>query len=96
VPPAFYRRGVDTRPSSSKRGYGNKWRHIRAEILRAAGIPRKLWPLYDVHHSPPYNPDVEPDHRRYNLTPVLHAEHSTITGRGTRRGRQGGGGVKSL
>jgi hypothetical protein len=52
-------------------------------------VPRQDWPLYDVHHEPAYNPDVEPDHRKYRLTPLLHQDHSRETGRQKRR-REGG------
>jgi hypothetical protein len=75
----------DGRPFAAARGYDNNWQKIRAEVLRAHGIPRELWPLYDVHHSPEYDPVREPDHRAYQLTPLLHGEHSSETGRG--RGR---------
>lgn len=67
------------RPSSSKRGYGRAWAKIRARVLREYGIPRERWPLYDVDHRPPYNPDVEPDHNKYTLVPMLRGEHSRKT-----------------
>jgi hypothetical protein len=86
-------RGRDDRPSSAQRGYSGEWRKIRAEVLSASGIPKRDWPLYDVHHEPEYNPAVEADHRKYRLTPLLHAEHSRETGV---RKRQRGGGIKSL
>jgi hypothetical protein len=86
-------RGRDERPSSASRGYSGDWPRIRAKTLLAAGIPRQDWPLYDVHHEPEYNPAVEPDHRKYRLTPMLHGDHSKETGR---RKRRGGGGIKSL
>lgn len=69
----------DDRPSASSRGYNSQWRKVRAEVLRAYGIPRDLWSLYDVDHRPPYNPTVEPDHRKYELVPMLHADHSRKT-----------------
>jgi hypothetical protein len=84
--PGEAKRGSDGRPSSARRGYDGEWRRLRAETLAAAGIPREDWPLYDVHHEPPYNPDVEPDHRKYRLTPLLHGEHSGETGRQKRLG----------
>ena len=69
----------DTRPSSSKRGYGSAWRRLRARILREAGIPRDQWSLYAIDHRPPYNPEVEPDHTKYELTPMLKSEHNRKT-----------------
>lgn len=86
-------RRSDQRPGSAERGYGGEWRRIRVATLAAAGIPKRDWPLYDVHHEPAYNPAVEPDHRKYQLTPLLHGEHSGETGRQKRRG---GGGIQSL
>ena len=83
-------RPADTRPSAAARGYDSEWQRIRAGVLRGAGIPRQLWHLYDVHHEPEYNPDIDPNHRNYTLTPMLHGEHSRQTG------RQRGEGVKSL
>ena len=77
-PPRDRRHEAD-RPSSAARGYGRQWRRVREEVLARAGIPRERWPAYDVDHSPPYDPAVEPDHRRYQLTPRLHAEHSRKT-----------------
>lgn len=71
----------DLRPSSASRGYGTEWRAIRARVLRDAGIPKELRPLYDVHHAPPYDPKIDPDHRNYTLTPLLHGDHSRETGR---------------
>ena len=70
------------RPSAAARGYNAQWQTIRAQVLQAAGIPRELWPQYDVHHEPAYNPAVEPDHRVYKLTPMLRGDHSRLTGRG--------------
>jgi hypothetical protein len=84
------------RPPASRRGYDGAWAKIRAAVLRQHGIPRQDWKLYDVHHNPPYNPDAEPDHLRYALIPVLHAEHTRLTNGGMRRGKnnlQGAGGV---
>jgi hypothetical protein len=69
------------RPSSAKRGYGVEWKRIREMVLRGAGIPFHLWPLYDVDHEPAYNIDIEPDHMKYRLTPRLHGEHSAKTAR---------------
>lgn len=67
------------RPSPSKRGYGREWQRIRRQVLREHGIPKEDWPLYDVDHVPAYNPDVEPDHRKYTLVPRLRPEHSRKT-----------------
>ncbi|MDR1902796.1 MAG: hypothetical protein LBQ88_11010 [Treponema sp.] len=80
-------RAVDTRPSAAARGYDQEWQAIRAAVLRDAGIPPELRPLYDVHHTPEYNPQIDPDHRHYTLTPLLHGEHSRETG--VARGRGG-------
>jgi hypothetical protein len=74
-------RGDDNRPNASQRGYGSEWRRIRARVLREYGIPQAEWRLYEVHHRPEYNPAIEPDHRCYELIPMLKAEHSRITGR---------------
>jgi hypothetical protein len=59
--------------------YGYEWRKIRARVLVAYGIPKDQWSLYDIDHNPPYNPDIEPDHRMYTLIPRLHADHSRKT-----------------
>lgn len=79
------------RGSSTGRGYGYAWQKIREEVLANAGIPRSLWPRYDVDHNPPYDPAIEPDHRKYTLIPRLHGTHSSKTARedggfGNRRG----------
>lgn len=71
----------DTRPSAAARGYGKDWQAVRAQVLRAAGIPRRDWPKYDVDHSPRYDASREPDHRKYQLTPRLHGAHSSKTNR---------------
>lgn len=73
------RRRADTRPPSSQRGYNAEWRKVRAEVLRSAGIPRDQWRLYAVDHRPPYDPEVEPDHRKYNLVPMRKEEHNRKT-----------------
>lgn len=75
------KRKKDTRPSRSKRGYNSYWYKVRQEVLQSYRIPRELWPLYDVDHNPPYNKEVEPDHRKYTLIPMLKAEHSRKTAR---------------
>lgn len=72
-------RPKDNRKSSSRRGYGNSWRKIRVEILKKNSIPKEQWPLYDIDHNPPYNPSIEPNHRKYKLIPRLHADHSKKT-----------------
>ena len=77
-------RQPDNRPSASARGYGVEWKSIRQEVLDSVGIPRESQGLYDVHHTPPYNPAIEPDHRAYKLIPMLKSEHSKITSRGGR------------
>jgi len=83
-------RHKDTRPSAASRGYNKDWQRIREDVLRGAGIPRELWHLYDIHHQPEYNPEIDPDHRNYALTPLLHGDHSRETGRAR------GAGGKSL
>jgi len=69
----------DDRPSPSARGYDNEWKKIREDVLRQHGIPESEWPNYDIDHRPTYNQAIEPDHRRYQLTPLLHGEHSQKT-----------------
>ena len=69
----------DRRVSSARRGYGREWRRIRARVLARYGIPRSRWHLYDVDHRPAYDPVVEPDHRKYDLVPMLRADHSRKT-----------------
>jgi hypothetical protein len=69
------------RPSPASIGYGSEWRRIRSGVLSEAGIPRDLWRYYDVHHEPAYNPAIEPDHRKYNLIPIPHGDHSSETNR---------------
>lgn len=82
-----------SRPPSSRRGYGAEWRKVRASILAAYGIPRDQWHRYHVDHRPPYNPDIEPDHTKYQLVPMLAGDHSRKTIRedgGFGRPKQGG------
>lgn len=74
-----HRKPRKPRPSSAGRGYGYRWQKVREEVLLRHGIPREQWSLYDVDHNPPYNKEIEPDHRKYQLTPRLHAEHSRKT-----------------
>lgn len=70
----------ETRPSRSKRGYDSYWyKVVRPRVLFANGIPRDRWHLYDVDHRPAYNPAIEPDHWKYQLVPMLRAEHSRKT-----------------
>lgn len=70
---------VDNRLGASARGYDANWRKVRAEVLTSAGIPETDWPKYVVDHRPPYNPAIEPDHRKYQLVPMLKADHSRKT-----------------
>ena len=81
----------DSRPSAAARGYNSSWQAVREEVLCKHGIPPEFRHLYDVHHEPPYNPAIEPNHRAYLLTPLLRSEHSRVTNRAA-RGRR----VKSL
>ena len=76
-----YPRQPDNRPSAAVRGYDRAWQVIRLEVLNKAGIPKDLQHLYDVHHEPPYNAAVEPNHRAYTLIPLLKSEHSRVTGK---------------
>lgn len=69
------------RRSAARRGYGRGWRRIRERALTSYGIPRHDWPLYDIDHRPPYDPDVEPNHSRYTLVPMLRSNHSRKTAR---------------
>lgn len=73
------RRKPDTRPSAAARGYGHEWRKVRAAVLAQHGIPKAEWSLWDVDHDPPYNPAIEPDHKKYKLTPLRHEQHSRKT-----------------
>jgi 5-methylcytosine-specific restriction protein A len=87
------------RQSAARRGYNRRWQRIRARVLAAAGIPQRDWPLYDVDHRPPYDPELEPDHSKYELVPMLRAEHSRKTARengGFGNPPRGEGRVKSL
>jgi hypothetical protein len=61
-------------------GYG-EWRRVRAIVLGRAGIPQDQWSRYDVDHTPAYDPDRDPDHSHYTLTPRLHADHTAKTNR---------------
>lgn len=82
------KRYKDNRPSAAQRGYDGEWRKIREEVLRRAGIPRHRWEYYDVDHRPAYNKEIEPDHWKYQLVPMLHGEHSKKTN------KEDGGGWK--
>jgi 5-methylcytosine-specific restriction enzyme A len=76
---AMHPRPEDVRGSAASRGYGAEWRKIRIEVLKRAGLPPSIWKFYDVDHNPPYNPAIEPDHRKYQLAPRLHGAHSRKT-----------------
>jgi hypothetical protein len=76
----LYSPPVDRRGRTSH-GYGHGWARIRREVLRAHGIPEAEFHLWDLDHRPPYNPKIEPDHRRYDLVPMRHGTHSTKTAR---------------
>ncbi len=69
------------RQNAGERGYGAEWRAIRAEVLTRHGIPRHQWHLYAVDHRPRYNKAIEPDHRKYELVPMLKSEHNRKTAR---------------
>lgn len=77
--PDHKKRWDKMRGNSAKRGYGHEWRKIRIEVLKANNVPIELWPEYDVDHNPPYNPDVESNHRMYTLIPRLRSDHSKKT-----------------
>jgi hypothetical protein len=70
---------ADDRPSFSQRGYDSSWRRLRIEILKHYRIPVSDWHLYDIHHDPVYDPDKDPVHEHYTLTPILHSAHSAHT-----------------
>jgi hypothetical protein len=72
---------IPVRPSAHARGYDATWQRIRIIVLSRAGIPREDWHLWDVDHDPPYNPEIEPDHLKYRLTPHPHGDHSSKTAR---------------
>ena len=72
-------RTADARQSPGDRGYGYKWHKIREQVLKEYSIPREQWSLYAVDHNPPYNPEVEPDHTKYDLVPRLIDEHNRKT-----------------
>lgn len=95
-----FERRQDRRPSSTQRGYGRTWQAIRIRVLVAHGIPEDRWPEYDIDHNPPYNPAIEPDHNKYQLTPKLHGTHSRKTvredGGWGQQKAHGPGGDKSL
>ena len=44
---------------------------ITALNSQQLNIPHERWNLFDVDHNPPYNPEIEPDHEKYELTAVL-------------------------
>jgi len=73
------KRAGEKRPHSGARGYGPVWRKVRAEVLRAAGIPENEWHKWAVDHRPRYNPELEPDRRKYELVPMLRGSHSSKT-----------------
>lgn len=50
-------------------------------MLSAYGVPPREWHLYDVDHRPKYDAAREPDHRKYELVPMLRGEHSRKTAR---------------
>lgn len=77
--PRIHKPREDKRPSSAQRGYGYAWRKIRAEVLTSYGIAQADWNKYVVDHRPPYNPTVEPNHRKYTLVPMLKQDHSRKT-----------------
>jgi 5-methylcytosine-specific restriction enzyme A len=75
-----------------------EWRRVRARVLRDHGIPRSQWSAYDVDHEPPFDPERDPDHSHYKLTPRLHADHAAKTARfdGGFGNKKRVGGSKSL
>jgi hypothetical protein len=77
------------RPSSSRRGYGKDWPHVRAEALRSWHIPETLWHLVDVHHHPRW-PENGYDHKAYRLIPAPHGHHSHATITETHQGVKAG------
>jgi hypothetical protein len=92
-------KSLNGRPSSTRRGYGREWSRIRHRVLLQHGIPESQHHLYDVDHRPRYDASIEPDHSKYQLVPMLRADHSRKTihvdgGFGNRRLGEGRG--KSL
>ena len=61
-------------------------------MLRQNGIPKEDWHKYDVDHRPAYDPEVEPDHNRYTLVPMLRSDHSRKTAKEDGAFGRGGGG----
>lgn len=78
-------RSDSERPGAHIRGYDATWRKVRAEVLRAAGIPESEWPSWDVDHVPRY-PLLGEDHKLYTLIPKKHRGHSSLTMKETHRG----------
>ena len=77
----YFKQDKQIRGSSVERGYDAQWDKIRAEVLRAAGIPQHLWQFCNVDHRPAYDRAREPDHRKYQLVPMLQGDHSAKTAR---------------
>ena len=75
----------DTRPSASARGYDRRWQKIRKYILSRNPLCRECERLglvsiaTDVHHIKPLRDGGT--HEDYNLMPLCHSCHSTVTGR---------------
>lgn len=71
----------DDRPSAAARGYGVKWRRIRAAYLRAHPVCELAAcddVSVDVHHLDGRGP--EGDNRWSNLQALCHRHHSQVTG----------------
>jgi len=62
-----------------QRGHDQEWKRIRIEVLKQYGIPPEDWRKYVIDHRPPYDAEVEPNHRCYTLVPMLRGKHSTKT-----------------
>ncbi len=75
-------RPKDDRPSLySPQRYGREWPKIRRIVLLQHGIPEAEHHLWNVDHTPRYDKAIEPDHWKYQLTPMLKSDHSRKTAR---------------
>lgn len=71
--------GLRTHRSYAAQGRHRLPRKLREMTLSRANIPRLDWHKYAVDHRPKYDPAVEPDHMKYELVPMLLADHNRKT-----------------
>ena len=74
----------DTRPSPTRRGYGQRWQNTRAAFLRfhpACDEPGCTLPATDVDHIDGLGPGGPRGHDWTNLRGYCHAHHSQRTAR---------------